>query len=49
MGLRGRLLAALVFTSVLVLGVAAYVLVDPLTDRLRDENVSNLCFVNERH
>ncbi len=42
MGLRGRFLAALVFTSVLVLAVAAYVLLDPLTDRLRDENVSNL-------
>ena len=41
-GLRGRLLAALVFTSILTLAVAAYALVDPLTDRLREENVQNL-------
>ena len=42
MSLRGRLLAALLFVSAITLGVAAYALIDPLADRLRAENVSNL-------
>jgi len=42
LGLRGRLALALVFTSVVTLGVAAYALVRPLTERLRQQSVENL-------
>ena len=41
-GLRGRLMLALVFTSVVTLGVAAFALVRPLTERLRDQSIENL-------
>ena len=42
LGLRGRLMLALVFTSVVTLGVAAFALVRPLTERLRDQSIENL-------
>ena len=42
LGLRGRLLLALVVTSVVTLGVAALALVNPLTQRLREQNIQTL-------
>ncbi len=42
LGLRGRLLLALVATSVLTLAAAAVALVGPLTERLREESIQNL-------
>ncbi|MDP9385290.1 MAG: HAMP domain-containing histidine kinase [Actinomycetota bacterium] len=42
LGLHGRLLFALVFTSVVTLAVAAFALVRPLTERLREQSVENL-------
>jgi signal transduction histidine kinase len=42
LGLRGRLLLALVLTSVATLAVAAFALVGPLTERLRRQNIENL-------
>ena len=42
LGLRGRLLLALVATSVLTLVVAALALVGPLTERLREQSIENL-------
>jgi signal transduction histidine kinase len=41
-GLRPRLLASLVFTSAATLLVAAFALLGPLQERLRDETVRNL-------
>jgi signal transduction histidine kinase len=41
-GLRGRLLLALVLTSMVTLGAAAAVVLGPLQNRLRDTSVSNL-------
>src|SRR4051794_14327111 len=42
LGLRGRLVAALILTSAVVLGVAAVTLLPPLQRNLRDEEVSSL-------
>jgi len=42
LGLRGRLLLALVATSVLTLVVAALALVGPLTERLREQSIESL-------
>ncbi|HEX8102274.1 MAG TPA: HAMP domain-containing sensor histidine kinase, partial [Solirubrobacteraceae bacterium] len=42
LGLRGRLLLALVLTSAVTLTVAAYALVGPLTDRLRSQSIRSL-------
>jgi len=42
LGLRWRLLLALVLTSAVTLAVAAYALVGPLTERLRDSNIETL-------
>ena len=41
-GLRGRLLLALVLTSVVTLGAAAAVVLSPLQQRLRDQSIDSL-------
>jgi signal transduction histidine kinase len=41
-GLRGRLLLAFVFTSVLTLGVVGAIVLGPLQNQLRDQSVENL-------
>jgi signal transduction histidine kinase len=41
-GLRGRLLLALVLTSVVTLGAAAAVVLSPLQQRLRDQSIESL-------
>ena len=41
-GLRGRLLLALVLTSMVTLGVAAAVVLSPLQQRLRDQSIESL-------
>jgi hypothetical protein len=41
-GLRGRLLLALVLTSVVTLGTAAAVVLSPLQQRLRDQSIESL-------
>ena len=41
-GLRTRLLLALLLTSLITLGVAATVLLSPLSERLREQSASNL-------
>ena len=42
LGLRGRLLLALLLTSAITLAVAAFALVGPLTDRLREQSIRTL-------
>ena len=41
-GLRGRLLLALVLTSVVTLGAAAAVVLSPLQQRLRDQSIESV-------
>ena len=41
-GLRGRLLLALVLTSMVTLGAAAAVVLSPLQQRLRDQSIESL-------
>ena len=41
-GLRGRLLVAFVFTSVLTLAVVGAIVLGPLQNQLRDQSIDNL-------
>ena len=41
-GLRGRLLVAFVFTSVLTLAVVGAIVLGPLQNELRDQSIDNL-------